>query len=125
MFGGLAKSGHLRLRSGEAYTIDLEDEEPHWRPPPRLDHVAVSMPCGRIIIFGGSMYDYLDFSASTAILGRSRENHLEDADGDSPLQTLTRMGEAERWKKVVAEREENLELDEANAEEGEEGDEVY
>nr|AML78895.1 putative LOV domain-containing protein [Catharanthus roseus] len=72
MFGGLAKSGHLRLRSGEAYTIDLEDEKPHWRqlecgaftcagsqnavvPPPRLDHVAVSMPCGRIIIFGGSI----------------------------------------------------------------------
>lgn len=72
MFGGLAKSGNLRLRSGEAYTIDLEDEKPQWRqlecgaftgigdqnavvPPPRLDHVAVSMPCGRIIIFGGSI----------------------------------------------------------------------
>nr|AML78664.1 putative LOV domain-containing protein [Ilex paraguariensis] len=72
MFGGLAKSGHLRLRSGDAYTIDLEDEKPQWRqlecgaftgvgsqsavvPPPRLDHVAVSMPCGRIIIFGGSI----------------------------------------------------------------------
>ncbi|KAK9105897.1 hypothetical protein Scep_022741 [Stephania cephalantha] len=72
MFGGLAKSGPLRLRSGEAYTIDLEDDEPQWRqlecsayagmgsqraviPPPRLDHVAVSMPCGRIIIFGGSI----------------------------------------------------------------------
>nr|AML76922.1 putative LOV domain-containing protein [Rhamnus japonica] len=72
MFGGLAKSGNLRLRSGEAYTIDLEDKEPRWRqlecnaftgvgsqsavvPPPRLDHVAVSMPCGRIIIFGGSI----------------------------------------------------------------------
>nr|AML77395.1 putative LOV domain-containing protein [Platycodon grandiflorus] len=72
MFGGLANSGHLRLRSGEAYTIDLEDEKPQWRqlecgaftgvgtqsavvPPPRLDHVAVSMPCGRVIIFGGSI----------------------------------------------------------------------
>ncbi|KAJ4960886.1 hypothetical protein NE237_020796 [Protea cynaroides] len=69
MFGGLAKSGHLRLRSGEAYTIDLVDDEPEWRqlgcggmgsqnaviPPPRLDHVSVSMPCGRIIIFGGSV----------------------------------------------------------------------
>ncbi|KAM0961082.1 hypothetical protein ACFX2I_020401 [Malus domestica] len=72
MFGGLANSGHLRLRSGETYTIDLEDENPQWRqlecnaftsmgsqsavvPPPRLDHVAVSMPCGRIIIFGGSI----------------------------------------------------------------------
>ncbi|GAV89600.1 F-box domain-containing protein/Kelch_2 domain-containing protein/Kelch_3 domain-containing protein/Kelch_4 domain-containing protein/PAS_9 domain-containing protein [Cephalotus follicularis] len=71
MFGGLAKSGHLRLRSGETYTLDLEDE-PQWRqlecsaftsmgsqsavvPPPRLDHVAFSTPCGRIIIFGGSI----------------------------------------------------------------------
>nr|AML76694.1 putative LOV domain-containing protein [Simmondsia chinensis] len=72
MSGGLVKSGHLRLRSGEAYTIDLGDERPQWKelecgvlagvgtqnrvvPPPRLDHVAVSMPCGRIIIFGGSI----------------------------------------------------------------------
>nr|AML78379.1 putative LOV domain-containing protein [Phoradendron leucarpum] len=65
MFGGLASSGHLRLRSGEAYSIDLKAEEPRWRelqcsqgevvPPPRLDHVAVSMPCGRIIVFGGSV----------------------------------------------------------------------
>ncbi|KAE8716141.1 Adagio protein 3 [Hibiscus syriacus] len=29
--GGLAKSGNLQLRSGEAYTIDLEDKEPQWR----------------------------------------------------------------------------------------------
>lgn len=72
MFGGLANSGHLRLRSSEAYTIDLMDEKPEWRllecngftgvgtqsavvPPPRLDHVAMSMPCGRVIIFGGSI----------------------------------------------------------------------
>nr|AML79099.1 putative LOV domain-containing protein [Laurelia sempervirens] len=67
MFGGLAKSGPLRLRSSEVYTMDLEEDEPQWRqlandgfpgdaaPPPRLDHVAVSMPCGRIIIFGGSI----------------------------------------------------------------------
>nr|AML78963.1 putative LOV domain-containing protein [Stemona tuberosa] len=66
MFGGLAKSGSLRLRSCDTYTIDLEDNEPQWRlvgacgvmgagPPPRLDHVAVSLPCGRIIIFGGSI----------------------------------------------------------------------
>ncbi|MQM00461.1 hypothetical protein Taro_033195 [Colocasia esculenta] len=66
MFGGLAKSGSLRLRSCDAYTIDLEEDVPQWRhvgcsglpgvgPPPRLDHVAVSLPCGRIIIFGGSI----------------------------------------------------------------------
>nr|AML77532.1 putative LOV domain-containing protein [Hemerocallis sp. BC-2016] len=70
MFGGMAKSGSLRLRSCDTYTIDLEEEDgdgPQWRqlavsgmtttagPPPRLDHVAVSLPCGRIIIFGGSI----------------------------------------------------------------------
>lgn len=72
MFGGLANSGHLRLRSSEVFTIDLMDEKPQWRllecnaftgvgtqsavvPPPRLDHVAMSMPCGRVIIFGGSI----------------------------------------------------------------------
>nr|AML78440.1 putative LOV domain-containing protein [Maianthemum sp. BC-2016] len=66
MFGGLAKSGSLRLRSCDTYTIDLEEDEPQWRqlgvsglttagPPPRLDHVTVSLPCGRIIIFGGSV----------------------------------------------------------------------
>ncbi|XP_074556728.1 adagio-like protein 3 [Curcuma longa] len=66
MFGGMAKSGTLRLRSCDTYSIDLEEDEPQWRqlgtngfpgagPPPRLDHVAVSLPCGRIIIFGGSV----------------------------------------------------------------------
>ncbi|KAH7679819.1 flavin-binding kelch repeat F-box protein 1 [Dioscorea alata] len=66
MFGGLAKSGSLRLRSCDTYTIDLEEDEPQWRqleagefigesPPPRLDHVAVSLPCGKIIVFGGSI----------------------------------------------------------------------
>lgn len=72
MFGGLAKSGPLRLRSSDVFTIDLSDDEPRWRyitgsgmpgagnpagigPPPRLDHVAVSLPGGRILIFGGSV----------------------------------------------------------------------
>lgn len=72
MFGGLVKTGQQKLRSGEAYTIDTGDENPQWRqldcgavarmssqggvfPPPRLDHIAVSMPCGRIILFGGSV----------------------------------------------------------------------
>ncbi|KAL0409027.1 UNVERIFIED_CONTAM: Adagio protein 3 [Sesamum radiatum] len=47
MFGGLAKTGHLQLRSGEAYTIDLENEKPQWR----------QLECGidRIIVFGGSI----------------------------------------------------------------------
>ncbi|KAJ1697060.1 hypothetical protein LUZ63_005572 [Rhynchospora breviuscula] len=66
MFGGLAKSGSLSLRSCDAYMMDLEEIEPRWRqlgfngfegagPPPRLDHVAVSLPCGRILVFGGSI----------------------------------------------------------------------
>ncbi|KAJ7525339.1 hypothetical protein O6H91_17G046200 [Diphasiastrum complanatum] len=72
MFGGLAKSGPLRLRSSDVFTIDLSDREPEWKyvtgsmlpggatpggtsPPPRLDHVAISLPGGRVLIFGGSM----------------------------------------------------------------------
>ncbi|KAL7138123.1 hypothetical protein ABFS83_10G142000 [Erythranthe nasuta] len=72
MFGGLAKSGPLRFRSSDVFTMDLGEEEPRWRcvtgsempgggnpggvaPPPRLDHVAVSLPGGRILVFGGSV----------------------------------------------------------------------
>ncbi|KAK9097862.1 hypothetical protein Syun_024907 [Stephania yunnanensis] len=72
MFGGLAKSGPLRLRSSDVFTMDLSEDVPCWRsvtgsgmpgagnpggisPPPRLDHVAVSLPGGRIVIFGGSV----------------------------------------------------------------------
>nr|AML79187.1 putative LOV domain-containing protein [Idiospermum australiense] len=72
MFGGLAKSGPLRLRSNDVFTLDLSEDEPCWRcitgsgmpgagnpagigPHPRLDHVAVSLPGGRILIFGGSV----------------------------------------------------------------------
>ncbi|XP_022886133.1 adagio protein 1-like isoform X2 [Olea europaea var. sylvestris] len=72
MFGGLAKSGPLRFRSSDVFTMDLSEDEPCWRsvtgsgmpgagnpggiaPPPRLDHVAVSLPGGRILIFGGSV----------------------------------------------------------------------
>eukprot|EP00250_Pteridium_aquilinum_P022668 c25529_g1_i1 orf=396-2288(+) len=72
MFGGLAKSGPLKLRSSDVFKIDLNEEEPKWRyvtgssmpgsstpggnpPPPRLDHVDVALPGGRIIVFGGSI----------------------------------------------------------------------
>nr|AML79470.1 putative LOV domain-containing protein [Plantago maritima] len=72
MFGGLAKSGPLRFRSSDVFTMDLSEDEPCWSsvtgtgmpgagnpggmaPPPRLDHVAVSLPGGRILIFGGSV----------------------------------------------------------------------
>nr|AML78598.1 putative LOV domain-containing protein [Vittaria lineata] len=65
MFGGFAKSGSLKLRSNDVYTIDLAEDKPNWKhlssnpggsvPPPRLDHVAVSLPGGRVLIFGGSV----------------------------------------------------------------------
>nr|AML76991.1 putative LOV domain-containing protein [Thyrsopteris elegans] len=72
MFGGLAKSGPLKLRSSDVYKIDLNEEEPKWRcvtgssmpggstpggtvPPPRLDHVDVALPGGRVLVFGGSI----------------------------------------------------------------------
>ncbi|GAB4828709.1 Adagio protein 3 [Ancistrocladus abbreviatus] len=58
----------LYLVSGEAYTEDLEEEKPKRTqidcgvgsqsgviPTPRLNHVAATMPRGRIIIFGGSI----------------------------------------------------------------------
>nr|AML77290.1 putative LOV domain-containing protein [Acmopyle pancheri] len=72
MYGGLATSGALRLRSSDVYIIDLNEEEPRWKyitgsmlpggispsnsvPPPRLDHAAVSLPGGRVVVFGGSI----------------------------------------------------------------------
>ncbi|KAI5070399.1 hypothetical protein GOP47_0014742 [Adiantum capillus-veneris] len=72
MFGGLAKSGPLKLRSSDVFKIDLNEKEPRWRyvtgssmpgsstpggsvPPPRLDHVDVALPGGRIVVFGGSI----------------------------------------------------------------------
>eukprot|EP00249_Psilotum_nudum_P022868 c28669_g1_i1 orf=521-2389(-) len=72
MFGGLAKSGPVRLRSSDVYIIDLSEAEPEWSyvtgsilpggatpggtvPPPRLDHVAVTLPGDRVLVFGGSI----------------------------------------------------------------------
>ncbi|GLT54642.1 hypothetical protein SLA2020_278240 [Shorea laevis] len=66
--GGCADSGVLL---SDTFLLDLSMEKPVWReipvawtppsrlggiaPPPRLDHVAVSLPGGRILIFGGSV----------------------------------------------------------------------
>nr|AML79367.1 putative LOV domain-containing protein [Araucaria rulei] len=72
MYGGLATSGSLRLRSNDVYIIDLNEEEPMWKyvtgsmlpggfsqsnsvPRPRLDHAAFSLPGGRVVVFGGSI----------------------------------------------------------------------
>lgn len=83
MFGGLAKSGPLKLRSSDVYKIDLNEEQPKWRyvtgssmpggstpggrpPPPRLDHVDIALPGGRVLVFGGSIAGM--HSASEAFL---------------------------------------------------------
>ncbi|KAL9260616.1 Adagio protein 1-like protein [Drosera capensis] len=91
MFGGLAKSGTLRFRSSDVYTMDMSEEAPHWScvtgsempgavnpggvaPPPRLDHVAFSLPGGRILIFGGSVSG----------LQSSTQLHLLDLSEETP-----------------------------------------
>uniref|UniRef100_A0A1J3GBD2 Adagio protein 2 n=2 Tax=Noccaea caerulescens TaxID=107243 RepID=A0A1J3GBD2_NOCCA len=88
MFGGLAKSGSLRFRSNDVYTMDLSEEEPCWRPVngygsslpggmaaprPRLDHVAISLPGGRILIFGGSVAG-LDSASQLYLLEPTEED---------------------------------------------------
>ena len=84
LFGGLATVGNVRIRSSDAYLIDLSAEWPTWCevagpypgpavavgtgagamvaavpppliPPPRLEHVAASVLGGRILVFGGSL----------------------------------------------------------------------
>eukprot|EP00237_Pycnococcus_provasolii_P000146 CAMPEP_0119191264 /NCGR_PEP_ID=MMETSP1316-20130426/2111_1 /TAXON_ID=41880 /ORGANISM="Pycnococcus provasolii, Strain RCC2336" /LENGTH=1079 /DNA_ID=CAMNT_0007186267 /DNA_START=402 /DNA_END=3641 /DNA_ORIENTATION=+ len=73
LFGGLATIGPVRLRSSEAFTIDLEEtHKPTWRfvtgstlpsgatapgtpPPPRLEHVACRLGDCRVLVFGGSV----------------------------------------------------------------------
>jgi len=71
-FGGLASAGPIRLRSQDAFTMDLRAEPPTWRyvsgsqlpsgiaaagtpPPPRLEQVAGTLIGGRVLVFGGSM----------------------------------------------------------------------
>ena len=109
MFGGLATSGSLRVRSNDAFTIDLGEEDPKWKyvtgssmpgggaaagtpPPPRLDHVAVSLPGGRVIIFGGSI------SGLHSVGQSASQVHVLDPSSDKPTwQTLDLPGQQPKF----------------------------
>jgi hypothetical protein len=71
-FGGLASAGPVRLRSQDAFTLDLRAANPTWcyvtgsqlpsgataagtPPPPRLEQVAGTLIGGRVLVFGGSV----------------------------------------------------------------------
>merc|ERR1711959_20472 len=72
MFGGFATAGPVRLRTADAFTINLDDAEPSWKylsgkllpsgenasmgdvPTPRLQHAAISLWDGHIAVLGGS-----------------------------------------------------------------------
>lgn len=92
MFGGLAKSGPLKLRSSDVHIIDLNDEDPKWSnvtgssmpggstpggtaPPPRLDHVSVTLPGGRVLVFGGSIAG-LHSASQLFLLDPTEENPM-------------------------------------------------
>lgn len=84
-FGGLASAGAVRLRSQEAFTMDLRSPQPTWSyvsgsrqpsgaaqegdaPPARLEHVAGALVGGRVLVFGGSVVG----SGSGGAVGRSQ-----------------------------------------------------
>lgn len=71
-FGGLASAGPVRLRSQDAFTMDLSSRQPTWSyvsgsqlpsgasaagtpPPPRLEQVVGTIIGGRVLVFGGSV----------------------------------------------------------------------
>ncbi|CAF1948667.1 unnamed protein product [Brassica oleracea var. botrytis] len=99
MFGGLAEYGSRRFRSNDAYTMNLSENEPCWRPlvgygtslpggvaAPRLDHVAISLPGGQILIFGGSVAG-LDSASQLYLLDPTEEKpawRVLNVKGSSP-----------------------------------------
>lgn len=71
-FGGLASAGPVRLRSQDAFAMDLSSAQPTWSyvsgsqlpsgasaagtpPPPRLEQVVGTIIGGRVLVFGGSV----------------------------------------------------------------------
>ncbi|KAL0702834.1 hypothetical protein Bca4012_058956 [Brassica carinata] len=99
MFGGLAEYGSRRFRSNDVYTMNLSESEPCWRPvvgygtslpggvaAPRLDHVAISLPGGQILIFGGSVAG-LDSASQLYLLDPTEEKpawRVLNVKGSSP-----------------------------------------
>lgn len=82
-FGGLASAGVVRLRSQEAFTMDLRAPQPTWSyvsgsrqpsgaaqvgdaPPARLEHVAGTLVGGRVLVFGGSVVGHAGRSQAAA-----------------------------------------------------------
>lgn len=72
MFGGFATAGAVRLRTADAFMINIDDAEPSWKymsgsvlpsgamslgdvPTPRLQHVAINLWNGVIAVLGGSI----------------------------------------------------------------------
>ncbi|CAI5933642.1 unnamed protein product [Closterium sp. NIES-65] len=70
MFGGLATSGALRLRSNDAFTIDLADEHPNWQTVYLLDP-GEEKPRWRELAFPGQQ-PRIAWGHSTCVVGGTK-----------------------------------------------------
>ena len=95
-FGGLASAGPVRLRSQDAFTMDLRSPSPTWHyvtgsqlpsgaaaagtpPPPRLEQVAGTLIGGRVLVFGGSVN-----GGSDAAVTRAWEPYVMSPNSETP-----------------------------------------
>jgi len=95
-FGGLASAGPVRLRSQDAFTLDLRSSQPTWHyvtgsqlpsgaaaagtpPPPRLEQVAGTLIGGRVLVFGGSVN-----GGSDAAVTRAWEPYVMSPNSETP-----------------------------------------
>ena len=95
-FGGLASAGPVRLRSQDAFTMDLRAPMPTWHyvtgsqlpsgaaaagtpPPPRLEQVAGTLIGGRVLVFGGSVN-----GGSDAAVTRAWEPYVMSPNSETP-----------------------------------------